>query len=74
MGLTVLEDRSPKHSILFPFKGLIRVGIPGKLKTNKQGVIIVKTVPEILTVVQKSLNIVLFSIYFSFFPKLKNRF
>lgn len=69
MGLTVLEDRSPKHSILFPFKG-----IPGKLKTNKQGVIIVKTVPEILTVVQKSLNIVLFSIYFSFFPKLKNRF
>lgn len=36
MGLIVLEDRSPKHRILFPFKGAIRVGIPGKLKKKKK--------------------------------------
>ena len=81
MGLIMLEDRSPKHTILFPFKGAIRAGVPGKLNNNsnnkkkkKQGVILVKIVPEILTVVQKHLNIVLFNIYFNCFPKLKNSF
>lgn len=73
MGLIALEDRSPKHRILFPFKGAIRVGIPGKLKKKKR-VKIVKIVLEILTVIQKHLNVVMFNIYFICFPKLNNRF